>query len=140
MRYILSIDPGSEKCGYAIVFFDLRAGEKGVVFLSEIHRLLQRLCVDPLPEAIVLGGGTGAGVVARLVEDLGLDVPVRIGDEKNTTYEARARYFADNPPTGIWRFVPLSLQLPDRPIDDYAALLIGERYLLQNHLTEERTG
>jgi hypothetical protein len=49
-------------------------------------------------------------------------------DETDTSYRARALYFADHPPRGWRRLVPLGLQLPPRPIDDYAALLIARRY------------
>jgi len=84
-----------------------------------------------------MGNGTAAAVLCRLYNDLQLDIPVRFAEERNTTYKARGRYFAENPPTGIWRLVPLGLQTPPRPVDDYAAWLIGEKYLSENNLTEK---
>jgi len=54
---------------------------------------------------------------------------VELVDERETTLLARARYFADHPPRGWRRLVPRGMLLPPRPIDDYAALLIAERYL-----------
>jgi hypothetical protein len=50
-------------------------------------------------------------------------------DERETTLRARALYFADHPPRGWRRLIPLGLQLPPRPIDDYAAILIARRFL-----------
>jgi RNase H-fold protein (predicted Holliday junction resolvase) len=76
---------------------------------------------------IVVGRGTNAAVVAQAVEPLGL--PIRFVDEYETTLRARARYFHDHPPRGWRRLVPRGMLLPDRPVDDYAALLIAERYL-----------
>ncbi|HEY9179775.1 MAG TPA: hypothetical protein VIO32_03585, partial [Candidatus Baltobacteraceae bacterium] len=58
-----------------------------------------------------------------------LDVPVHVIDEHNTTYRARALYFADHPPRGWRRLLPLGLQLPPAAIDDYAAMLIARRYI-----------
>ena len=135
--YIIALDPGSDKCGYAIVHLDLSPGEMGVVYLAELNRLLSRLVVEPFPEAIVLGKGTASKTVSNLIGDMNLPVDLCFGDEQNTTFEARARYFADHPPKGLWRLVPLGLQLPPRPIDDYAALLIGERYLRTHNLNPE---
>ncbi|GAB4277265.1 MAG: Holliday junction resolvase RuvX [Candidatus Rifleibacteriota bacterium] len=138
-KWVLAIDPGSDKVGYAVVNFDLTHGELGIVFLGDLHRLFRRFCADDggdLPECVVIGNGTAASVVCRLYNSLGFAPPVRFAEEKNTTYKARFRYFAENPPTGIWRLVPLGLQMPPRPIDDYAAWLIGEKYLVENSLAQ----
>jgi RNase H-fold protein (predicted Holliday junction resolvase) len=66
-------------------------------------------------------------VVSAVVRDAGL--PFVLVDERETTLRARARFFVDHPPRGWRRLVPRGMLLPDRPIDDYAALLIAERHL-----------
>ncbi len=139
-RWVLALDPGSDKVGYAVVYYDLSHGEMGIAYLSEMQRVFRRFCatdVDDRPQAVVMGNGTAAAVLCRLYNDLQLDIPVRFAEERNTTYKARGRYFAENPPTGIWRLVPLGMQTPPRPVDDYAAWLIGEKYLSENNLTEK---
>jgi RNase H-fold protein (predicted Holliday junction resolvase) len=78
-------------------------------------------------DMVAIGHGTNAGVVSAVVKDAGL--PFALVDERETTLRARARFFADHPPRGWRRIVPRGMLLPDRPIDDYAALLIAERYL-----------
>ncbi len=139
-KWVLALDPGSDKVGYAVVYHDLSHGEMGIAYLSEMQRIFRRFCsadAGDLPQAVVMGNGTAAAVLCRLYNDLQLDIPVRFAEERNTTYKARGRYFAENPPTGIWRLVPLGLQTPPRPVDDYAAWLIGEKYLSENNLTEK---
>jgi RNase H-fold protein (predicted Holliday junction resolvase) len=139
-KWVLAIDPGSDKIGFAAVNYDLSHGEMGIVYLSEIHRLFKRICMvdaELRPQAVVIGNGTAAAVICRLYNDLGIDVPVRFAEEKNTTWKARARYFSENPPTGLWRLVPLGLQLPPGPVDDYAAWLIGEKFLVEHSLVEK---
>lgn len=139
-RWVLALDPGSDKVGYAVVYYDLSHGEMGIAYLSEMQRVFRRFCatdVDDRPQAVVMGNGTAAAVLCRLYNDLQLDISVRFAEERNTTYKARGRYFAENPPTGIWRLVPLGLQTPPRPVDDYAAWLIGEKYLSENNLAEK---
>lgn len=131
-KWILAVDPGSKKVGYAVVNYDLTHGEMSVVYISELHKVFNRLCSvknDLLPSALVIGNGTAAKVIHDLFNSLEISLPVYFVDEKNTTYKARGRYFIENPPTGLWRIVPLSFQTPAIPIDDYAAWLIGEKYL-----------
>ena len=138
MKCLLALDPGSDKCGYALITYESIVLRKGIAYLGELHRVMKSL-MDPRPEVIVIGRGTASRVVRDLVKDLGLGVDIRFGDEKNTTFEARQRYFRDHPPTGFWRLVPLSMQMPAVPLDDYAACLIGERYILSNRLHENGT-
>jgi hypothetical protein len=49
--------------------------------------------------------------------------------EENSTLEAQERYWKDNKPKGLWRLVPTTLRVPPGPVDDYAAIILGERYL-----------
>ena len=77
--------------------------------------------------AIALGRGTNARAVKAALEGLGL--PIHLVDEYETSRGARNLYFADHPPRGWRRLLPIGLQLPPRPIDDYAAILIARRFL-----------
>ncbi len=131
---ILAVDPGSDKIGWAVVGYDRRTVEQGIAYVAEFHRVVRRVIAERRPEVLVMGSGTAGALVIRVLADLQIDLPVRIGDEVRSTEEARRRYFADHPPTGLWRFVPLGLQLPPRPVDDYAAVIIGERYIRANGL------
>jgi len=125
---ILGIDPGTRKCGYALLAA-LRSAPVaiGIVETPGLEALVRELISRHRIAAIALGGGTHAMPLGALLEGFGL--PVRVVDERETTLRARARYFADCPPRGWRRFVPRGMLLPPRPIDDYAALLIAERYL-----------
>lgn len=137
-KWILAIDPGSDKVGYAVVNYDFSHGDMGVVYLSEIHNIFEKYCRNNGPSAVIVGNGTAASVLCRLYNDMEINIPVRFADEKNTTFKARARYFAEHPPKGFWRIVPLGMQTPSVPIDDYAAWLIGERYLKDQKLVDEK--
>ena len=90
------------------------------------QRLHELLATHPVAIAAI-GRGTNAAAVAEIARTLGLRV--ELVDERETTLLARSRYFDDHPPRGWRRFVPRGMLLPSRPIDDYAALLIAERYL-----------
>ena len=128
MSAVLGIDPGTRKCGYAVVG---GAGGPalvlGIAGLAELGGVASEVALRFGVGAIALGRGTHAAQVRALLAPLALEVA--LVDEKDTTYLARARYFADHPPRGWRRWIPLGMLLPPRPIDDYAALIIAERYL-----------
>jgi RNase H-fold protein (predicted Holliday junction resolvase) len=122
------VDPGTRKCGFAVLE---RIGAPplalGIVPLEEFGARLGALRDTWTIEMVAIGQGTNAAVVSATVRDAGL--PFALVDERETTLRARARFFDDHPPRGWRRLVPRGMLLPDRPIDDYAALLIAERYL-----------
>ncbi len=123
---VLGLDPGTRKCGYALVA-DGAPPALGIVPLGELRdRLAELLATNPVRIAAV-GRGTNAAEVAGIAAGLGLEVA--LVDEHETTLRARARYFRDHPPRGWRRLIPIGMLLPERPIDDYAALLIAERFL-----------
>lgn len=123
---VLGIDPGTRKCGVAVIG---GAGSKPLLLeIIPIAELAERTraAIERFGvRSVALGGGTHSAAALAAIEPLG--VPVTIVDERDTTYRARARYFAANPPRGWKRFVPRGMLLPPRPIDDFAALLIAER-------------
>jgi RNase H-fold protein (predicted Holliday junction resolvase) len=99
----------------------------GIIAIETLaERLREVVAATPVALAAI-GRGTNATVVADVVRSLG--VAVELVDERETSLLARARFFRDHPPRGWRRIVPRGMLLPDRPIDDYAALLIAERFL-----------
>jgi RNase H-fold protein (predicted Holliday junction resolvase) len=125
---ILGLDPGTRKCGYALIAgLGTKPLALGIVPLAALEGTLRELVAGQPVHLVALGRGTNAGPVAAVLDALGL--PYALVDERETTLRARARYFNDHPPRGWKRLVPRGMLLPERPVDDYAALLIAERYL-----------
>ncbi|HET7265066.1 MAG TPA: pre-16S rRNA-processing nuclease YqgF [bacterium] len=128
---VLGIDPGRDKCGLAVC----EPGKvlaRAIVPPSDVPRRVLAWAAERGIDAIVVGGGTGSRqVIAALA---GLAASGRLPDiaseeERDSTLTARRRYFEDHPPRGWRRFVPRSFQVPAEPYDDYAAVVIAERYL-----------
>jgi RNase H-fold protein (predicted Holliday junction resolvase) len=125
---VLGLDPGTRKCGFALVEGVDRAPlSLGIVSLDALPvRLAELLRLRPIAVAAI-GRGTNAGPVAAVAREVGLEVA--FVDERETTLLARERFFRDHPPRGLRALIPRGLLIPNRPIDDYAALLIAERFL-----------
>lgn len=126
----LGIDPGTRKCGLALI-----ERPNDVPLILEIVALdafaarLAEIVATYRIDRAAIGRGTNAAEIVAAVKACGL--PYVLVDERETTLRARARFFADHPPRGWRRFIPQGMLLPDRPIDDYAALLIAERHLAE---------
>lgn len=137
-RVVLAIDPGRLKCGVAVVSAALEPDQSGrlafdvlhqsVVMTAELAGVLAELAARFRPDAVIVGNGTGSAGIARAAGQLGTG-PVVIVDEKFSTLLARKRFFEHNPPRGLRRLIPLSLQSPGRPYDDYVAVTLAELYL-----------
>lgn len=124
---ILGIDPGRSKVGYAVVDRGGTALASGITTLERLHVALAELLTAYPVEAIALGRGTNGRPIRTALGALG--PPVYWVDEYETSRAARALFFEEHPPRGWRRLVPRGLQVPNRPIDDYAAILIARRFL-----------
>jgi RNase H-fold protein (predicted Holliday junction resolvase) len=125
---VLGLDPGTRKCGYAVLTaLGAAPLTLGIAPIEALRERLRELLIATPVSVAAIGRGTNAAAIAEVARELGL--PVQLVDERETTLLARARFFRDHPPRGWRRFIPRGMLLPDRPIDDYAALLIAERYL-----------
>jgi RNase H-fold protein (predicted Holliday junction resolvase) len=128
-RIVMAIDPGRCKCGVAVVAggAEIEVLHRAVVETEGIGEAMADLSTRYEPRVILIGNGTTAAGVAKAAQELGL--PVELVDERLTSMEARRRYFAENPPRGLRRLIPTSLQTPPQSCDDYAAVILAQRYL-----------
>jgi hypothetical protein len=55
---------------------------------------------------------------------------ILVVDEKDTTLQARERFWEHNRRRGWRRILPATLQVPPSPVDDYVAMILAERVLL----------
>lgn len=132
-RTVLAIDPGSAKCGMALV----RRDESGDVHLlwraiARRDELCAKLADASSVEAfsmVVVGGGTTSKSVVRELREAMPSMGILVVDERDTTLSARERYWEHHPRRGWRRVVPSTLQEPPEPVDDFVALILAERVL-----------
>ena len=132
---VLAVDPGREKCGVAVV--DRRQGVlwRQVVETASLQGAVSDLMDRYDCRIVVLGNQTASGAVRRemqLLLDQALMDEIILIDEHGSTAEARARYWQEVPPTGWRRFLPRGLLSPPCAVDDFAAIILGERYFKKN--------
>lgn len=122
---ILAVDPGKDKFGLAVLENDGRIVDQLIVPAQTAEEDIEELSKKFPIEIIVIGeSGSGRNFQKKMIKHKTVLFP-----EKDTTWQARRRYWQENTPRGWLRLMPTSLRIPPRPVDDYAAVIIGERYL-----------
>ena len=128
---ILGLDPGRDKCGIAVTQGKGKILYHQVIDSAEAIPTIKQLAQKYAVNLIVMGDGTTSKSWQKQIESYFSTVPLLTVDEKNSTLEARDRYWAMYPPKGFQRMIPRSLRIPPRPVDDIVAILLIERYLQQ---------
>jgi RNase H-fold protein (predicted Holliday junction resolvase) len=130
MNKILGFDPGRDKCGLAVMGSDRRVDFHQVVSSEEAIATMEQLSQQFAIDLIVIGNLTTAKTWKQELEkNLSISIPIAMVDERNSTLEARDRYWQMYPPQGLSKLIPQSLKVPPRPLDDIVAILLIERYL-----------
>ncbi len=132
---VISVDPGRMKCGVAVVrFLGARDPQavmdvlyKQVVSEFRLEAILAELAERYSPDVIVIGNGTHSRQCADRLRLLDL-APVETIDETGSTLAARRLYLRYHLPPWFLRWIPCTLICPRFPLDDYAALVLAERY------------
>ncbi|MFI5385599.1 MAG: hypothetical protein ACHQ50_05695 [Fimbriimonadales bacterium] len=132
-KTVLAIDPGSSKCGMALTQRDdegkLKLLWRAISPRADlIDNVKAASAVEPFTLVIVGSGTTSKQVVHELREHLP-SIGILVVDEKNTSLQARERYWEHNPRRGLRRLGPSTLWMPPDPVDDFVALILAERVL-----------
>lgn len=133
-KTVLAIDPGTSKCGMALVQRKNHAGletlwraiapsEQLTEYLDQAHQ------VAPY-SLVIIGGGTSGQKAVHKVRDHIPSMGILVVDEKDTTMQARERYWLHNKRRGWRKLLPSTMQVPPEPVDDFVALILAERVLL----------
>lgn len=128
---ILAIDPGREKTGTAILK-NSDVLEHKIINSEELVQIIKSLLEKYIIKTIVMGNGTSSKKKYDLLKQEFIDRDIVLINEYRTTDEARKLYFQENPPKGWKKLIPLGMQVPPVPVDDYAAIVIGRKYLKDN--------
>ena len=127
MGKVLSIDPGKRKCGIVLAEISERKVYKAIILKSElIENYVRELNTYEEISKIVIGNGTTS---RQIIKKLGfLKKEIKIFEEKNTTFRAKARYFELFPIRGLKFLIPREVFILNKNLDAISALIILEDY------------
>jgi len=142
---LLGIDPGINKCGWALVNFDgslyasglvpsnmpagwfealALTGECRINLLQPWIKEKSEFTSNEHVKYVILGAGTGSKKIKEQLKNYYSESSIILAEEKFTTLRARNLYWKLHPPKGLWSLLPKSLLYPPRDIDDLAAWAI----------------
>lgn len=134
-KVVLAIDPGTSKCGLALVrrksADELELIWRSIVPTSDIAAALAAATLISEFSMIIIGSGTSSRTLVETLRETLPSIGILVVDEKETTIQARERYWEHNPRRGWRRLLPATMQVPPEPVDDFAAFVLAERVLVE---------
>ena len=119
---IAALDPGRDKCGFAVLFEDGKVQMQKVINTNRLEA-----------EVKAAQGTTSQQAKERIMQAMP-ELEIIVIDEYKTTEMAKGEYWKANPPLGWRRLLPVTMQVPPVPVDDYVAVILGRRYLEEHAL------
>jgi len=95
----------------------------------DLGRTVEQMLASTAAERVLVGGGTNGRKLAKVLRACEGMPEVVLVDEQFSSLDARKRYFRENPPRGIRRLIPGGMLAPPEPVDDWAAVVLAERWL-----------
>ncbi len=132
-KTVLAIDPGSSKAGMAVVSRsatgDVELLWRAVVSVADVTAKVEE-AQEKFPfSMVVIGSGTRSRRTVDMLREAFPSVGILVVDEKDTTIQARERYWQHNPRPWWRRLLPATMQMPPVPVDDFVAMILAERVL-----------
>jgi len=128
INIVLAIDPGKLKCGIAVVNNKLQFIKGDVVENRELIQKIKSYLEKYRISNVLIGSGTNSGEIKKRINNKVPGITIIEISEKDSTMQARKRYFDYYPPVGFLKLFPKTFLIPPRPYDDFAALIIAERF------------
>ena len=127
---ILAIDPGKQKFGYALLTAEKKVIRQGIGKVNDFLRLAEELVATFNIETVVIGDRTGSNEFCAKLKAIptAQKFKIELIGEDGSSCEGRRRFLEANR-KGWRRLLPIGLQSPWLPYDDYVAAILGERYL-----------
>lgn len=130
MTIYLGFDPGRDKCGVAVMDHTYTLLHHQVALAETAIGTVRYLRKKFEIALIVMGNQTTAQHWQQKLQlELSPPLAIALVNERNSTLEARDRYWEMYPPNFTQKLIPKGMRLPPRAIDDIVAILLIERYL-----------
>ena len=130
MTVYLGFDPGRNKCGVAVMNSDGEVLHHQVALSDNVIGTVRFLRKKYGVTLVIMGNQTTAQQwQQRIQNEISPPLAIALVNERNSSLEARDRYWEMFPPNFTQKLLPKGMRLPPRAIDDIVAILLIERYI-----------
>lgn len=133
MERIAALDPGREKCGFAVLAEDGKVLMQRVIETARLEQEVRAAREEHGFAVLVEGNGTTSREARARLQKALPDLCIEVVDEYRTTDLAKKAYWKAKPPRGWRRLLPVTMQVPPEPVDDFVAVILASRYIKENH-------
>lgn len=129
--FVLAVDPGTSKMGWALVDSLGKAHAQGIIRMDGWTGELGRTLAGREISVVVIGNGTNRSNMEEELSRLLPETTLAVVDEKESTVEAwqlKRHEEAGGNPFRQFTFM-LGQMFSPVPVDDYAARILAERFL-----------
>ncbi len=134
-KTVLAIDPGTSKCGMALVHrkdsTELELLWRAIATPEDLLNQIDAAHSLAAFSMVIVGSGTSSKKVVHRIREHIPSMGILVVDEKDTTMQARERYWAHHKRRGWRKLLPSTMQVPPDPVDDFVAFILAERVLLE---------
>ena len=128
-RPLAAVDPGREKCGFAVLDAEGAVLCQKVIETLNLEREIADMYARYAFTTLVLGNGTTSREARARIERVMPELLVVLVDEYRTTDMAKRAYWQARPPRGWRRLLPVTMLVPPEPVDDFVAVILARRFL-----------
>ncbi|MCH3959550.1 MAG: pre-16S rRNA-processing nuclease YqgF [Selenomonas sp.] len=128
---IAALDPGRDKCGFAVLERSGRVCMQRVIATAALEQEVQAAQLQYGFTQLIEGNGTTSQSARQRLTEALPDLTILVVDEYRTTELAKGEYWKAYPPRGWRRLLPVTMQVPPVPVDDFVAVILARRYLQQ---------
>ena len=129
---IIGLDPGRDKCVIAVVSPEGTVLFQKVIQTDNLSAQVTELLTTYEIHQLVIGNGTTSKTAQEAIRGACPELNIAVVDEYYTTQLARQEYWRANPPKGWRKLLPVSMQVPPEPVDDFVAIILVRRFLQKN--------
>ena len=128
---IAALDPGRDKCGFAVLDFSGRVCMQRVIATASLEQEVKAAQTQYGFTQLIEGNGTTSQAARQRLAAVMPELVILVVDEYRTTELAKGEYWKAFPPRGWRRLLPVTMQVPPVPVDDFVAVILARRYLAQ---------
>ncbi len=126
---VAAVDPGRDKCGFAVMDSSEKILYQKVIDTVSLEKAVEGAKKKYGFKVLILGNGTTSRKAEERLKKAFSELSVMVVDEYRTTEMAKKEYWKANPPRGLKRLIPLGMQVPPVPVDDFVAVILARRFV-----------
>ena len=126
---VAAVDPGRDKCGFAVLDSEGKILYQKVIDTASLEASVEKARDEHGFDVLILGNGTTSKRAEERMKNAFPNLSIKVVDEYRTTEMAKKEYWKVNPPRGLKKLIPLGMQVPPVPVDDFVAVILARRYI-----------